>query len=177
MSEPEQRMLDPSASAVPRGVLGMLILLLCAVLPFLMLAISYEVVARYLFSATTLWINDVTGYLMLALTFLGGAFVMARDGHTRVDILVVHAGTRLRAFVAVFNNLVIIAVSIVMAGASGYVVWDAWQRNVQTTGIVDVPRWVIISPIFIGFLLLCIERGRWLWRHLRARRAPATGPV
>ena len=57
------------------GVAGALVLVLCAVVPFIMVAVSYEVAMRHFFGLVTLWLNDVTGYLLLALTFLGGAFV------------------------------------------------------------------------------------------------------
>ena len=75
---------------LPPGIHGAFILLLCLVTPFITFAITYDVIVRYVFNDTLLWLNDVTGYLLAALTFLGGAYVMSRDGHTRVDILVTH---------------------------------------------------------------------------------------
>jgi TRAP-type C4-dicarboxylate transport system permease small subunit len=133
-------------------------LLLCAVVPFVMLAITYEVVARHFFDAVPLWVIDVTGYLLMAVTFLGGAFVMAREGHTRVDILVVHASTGIQRTLMLVNAILVLVVALVLSVVSGYSVWDAFQRNLAVVGVVDVPRYVVLSPIFVGCVLLCVER-------------------
>ena len=169
----EQRLQDPSEGGLPRGLAGAFALLLCSVVPFLMLSISYEVAARPRFGAVPLWINDVTGYLMVALTFLGGAFVMARDGHTRVDIVVASVSARAQHRLALMNAVLILAVAFVLACAAGFSVWDAYQRKLAMVGIIEVPRYVVVSPIFVGSVLLCIERVRRI-RDLLRKGAPAT---
>ena len=171
----EQRLRDPSEGGLPRGPAGAFALLLCAVVPFLMLSISYEVVARRFLGAVPLWINDVTGYLMVALTFLGGAFVMARDGHTRVDLVVARSSALVQHRLALLNATLVLAVSFVLACTAGFSVWDAYQRNLAMVGIIEVPRYVVVSPIFVGSVLLCIERGRRIRALLRtgATAAPS----
>ena len=154
---------------LPPGIHGAFILLLCLVTPFITFAITYDVVVRYVFNDTLLWLNDVTGYLLAALTFLGGAYVMSRDGHTRVDILVTHAPLSIRRPLTIVDAFLILGVCLVLAVASGYTVWDSYQRSVSVVGIVQVPRALVVAPIFIGSALLCIERIRYLRRLLRAR--------
>jgi TRAP-type C4-dicarboxylate transport system permease small subunit len=149
---------DPSASDLPRGPERWFVLLLCAVVPFVMLAITYEVVARHFFDAIPLWVNDVTGYLLMAVTFLGGAFVMSREGHTRVDILVVHAGAGVQRTLTVVNAILVLLVSIVLACVAGYAVWDSFERKLSVVAVVEIPRYVVLSPIFVGCVLLCVER-------------------
>ena len=153
---------------LPPGIHGAFILLLCLVTPFITFAITYDVIVRYVFNDTLLWLNDVTGYLLAALTFLGGAYVMSRDGHTRVDILVTHAPLSIRRPLTVVDALLVLGVCFVLAVASGYTVWDSYQRSVSVVGIVQVPRALVLAPIFVGSVLLCIERVRYLRRLLRA---------
>ncbi|HVO90128.1 MAG TPA: TRAP transporter small permease [Casimicrobiaceae bacterium] len=152
---------------LPRGVAGAFVLLLCAVTPFLTFAISYDVVVRYIFNSTLLWVNDVTGYLLAALTFLGGAYVMSHDGHTRVDILITHAGAKVRRWLTLFDAALVLVVCIILAVTSGYAVWDSYVRKVSVVGIVEVPRYVVLAPIFIGTVLLCVERIGYIRRVLR----------
>lgn len=146
------------SARLPRGVAGAFVLLLCAVTPFLTFAITYDVVVRFFFNQTLLWVNDVTGYLLSALAFLGGAYVMAHDAHTRVDILVSHAGATMRRWLTLFDAVVVLVVCVVLAVASGYAVWDSFRRNVSVVGIVEIPRYVVLAPIFIGTVLIAIER-------------------
>jgi TRAP-type C4-dicarboxylate transport system permease small subunit len=156
---------------LPRGPYGAFILLLCLVTPFITFAITYDVVVRYVFNDTLLWLNDVTGYLLAALTFLGGAYVMSRDGHTRVDILVTHAPPAIRRPLPMVDAVLVLCVCLVLAVASGYTVWDSAQRNVSVVGIVQVPRALVLAPIFIGTLLLCVERARFIRRLLHGSAA------
>lgn len=55
-------------------------------LPLMVLVIAFEVVARYLFSAPTIWAYDSALMLYAWLGLLGGAFAMKRGAHIRVDL-------------------------------------------------------------------------------------------
>ena len=138
--------------------------------PFLTFAITYDVVVRYLFNSTLIWLNDVTGYLLAAVTFLGGAYLMSQDGHTRVDFLVTHAKPKIRRSLTLIDAVLVLVVCLVLAVASGYSVWDSYQRSVSVVGIVQVPRSLVLAPIFIGTVLLSIERIRFIRRLLRGWR-------
>lgn len=51
----------------------------------MVLSLTYEVVARYLFNAPTLWAYDVTFMTYGTLFMLGAAFTLQRKGHIRTD--------------------------------------------------------------------------------------------
>jgi TRAP-type C4-dicarboxylate transport system permease small subunit len=164
---------DPSAAGLPAGIAGKFVLLLCAIVPFVMLCVSYEVVVRHFFGLVPLWVNETTGYLLLALTFLGGAFVMARDGHTQVDIVVEHTTPGVKRRLGLVNAVLVLFVALVLACASGYTVWDGYQRKLMVIGIIEVPRWLVLSPIFVGSVLLFFERLQRLRTLLRGASAPS----
>ena len=51
----------------------------------LVLAVSYEVVARYFFNAPTIWVFDVTYMLYAAIFMLGAAYALHKGAHIRTD--------------------------------------------------------------------------------------------
>jgi TRAP-type mannitol/chloroaromatic compound transport system permease small subunit len=51
----------------------------------MVLALSYEVVARYVFNAPTLWAYDMTFMLYGSFFMLGAAYTLQRKGHIRTD--------------------------------------------------------------------------------------------
>ena len=51
----------------------------------LVLAVSYEVMARYLFSAPTMWSFDVTYMLYGTIFMLGAAYALHKGAHIRTD--------------------------------------------------------------------------------------------
>lgn len=50
-------------------------------------SLTYEVVARYLFNAPTVWAYDMTFMLYGAFFMLGAAYTLQRKGHIRTDSL------------------------------------------------------------------------------------------
>ncbi|MEO8526789.1 MAG: TRAP transporter small permease subunit, partial [Caldimonas sp.] len=51
----------------------------------MVLALSYEVASRYLFSAPTVWAYDMTFMLYGTFFMIGAAFTLQRKGHIRTD--------------------------------------------------------------------------------------------
>lgn len=65
----------------------------------LVLALTYEVIARYAFHAPTIWAFDVT-YMMYGSHFmLGAAYTLYRGGHIRTDIFYQNWSPRTRGIV------------------------------------------------------------------------------
>src|SRR5690554_1426218 len=50
-------------------------------------SLAYEVFARYLFSAPTIWAYDVSYMLYGSLFMLGAGYTLYRGGHIRTDML------------------------------------------------------------------------------------------
>jgi TRAP-type mannitol/chloroaromatic compound transport system permease small subunit len=60
----------------------------------LVLSVSYEVIARYLFSAPTVWAFDITYMTYGALFMLGAAFALRKGAHIRTDFFWEHYSVR-----------------------------------------------------------------------------------
>ena len=72
----------------------------------MVLALTYEVVARYLFNAPTLWAYDVTFMLYGSFFMLGAAYTLQRKGHIRTDSLYSKWSVRQQAWTDVVCYLV-----------------------------------------------------------------------
>jgi TRAP-type mannitol/chloroaromatic compound transport system permease small subunit len=65
----------------------------------LVFATVYEVVARYVFNAPTIWAYEI-GYLMTGSGFLlGMAYALSRDAHIRIDVFSVKMSQRTKAVI------------------------------------------------------------------------------
>ncbi|HEY7458522.1 MAG TPA: TRAP transporter small permease subunit [Xanthobacteraceae bacterium] len=65
----------------------------------LVLAVSYEVVARYFFHAPTIWSYDVTYMLYGAIFMLGAAYALHKGAHIRTDFFFEHWSIRTRGII------------------------------------------------------------------------------
>lgn len=62
----------------------------------LVLAVSYEVIARYVFNAPTIWVFDVTYMLYGTIFMLGAAYALHKGAHIRTDFFFEGWSTRTR---------------------------------------------------------------------------------
>jgi TRAP-type mannitol/chloroaromatic compound transport system permease small subunit len=65
----------------------------------LVLAVSYEVVARYFFRAPTIWSYDVAYMLYGTIFMLGAAYALHKGAHIRTDFFFEHWSTRTRGVI------------------------------------------------------------------------------
>jgi TRAP-type mannitol/chloroaromatic compound transport system permease small subunit len=65
----------------------------------LVLAVSYEVIARYVFNAPTIWAYDTTYMLYGTLFMLGAAYALHKGAHIRTDFFWEHFSPRKKGLI------------------------------------------------------------------------------
>lgn len=65
-------------------------------MPVLAFIVVYEVVARYMFDAPTIWAYDLSLFLFGYIAALGGAYAQQRKAHINVDILYIAVSPKVR---------------------------------------------------------------------------------
>ena len=80
----------------------------------LVLAVAYEVIARYLFNAPTIWSFDVTYMLYGTIFMLGAAYALHKGAHIRTDFFYETWTDRTRGVVDSISYIVFFFPSIVM---------------------------------------------------------------
>ena len=96
----------------------------------LVLAVAYEVIARYVFSAPTIWSFDVTYMLYGTIFMLGAAYALHKGAHIRTDFFYEKWTDRTRGVVDSISYIVFFFPSIIMLlGASGSEAWYAFTIN------------------------------------------------
>jgi TRAP-type C4-dicarboxylate transport system permease small subunit len=164
-------------SKLHEWLLGLLAALAAVGIGFVAVAITYSVVLRQTFGIAPLWVNDVTSFLLVAITFAGGAYVLARDGHTRVDILLEAIHGRSRAVLDLVSALLGFVATTVLTAAAVYTVLDQYERGTVVVRAIEVPKWIVLTPILIGSALVAVTflQIAWqCWRN-RLRREPRPG--
>lgn len=149
---------------------------ICLMLLPLLGAIVYEVVARKLFLAPTLWAYDVSRMLSGAMFMLGAAYALMRGVHIRADFLYRTMSERNQARVDLGLYLVFYfpAIALFLWVTSEYA-WDAYIKGETSMDTAWMPKvWPARSAMPIGAALLLIQgvsealkcvyairRGRW----------------
>jgi C4-dicarboxylate transporter DctQ subunit len=131
-----------------------------ALIIFMMLAISYSVIVRYVWDQPVAWVVEISSYLMLYITFLGSAWLLQQDGHVEVDLFVGSLPPRAKAVFKGITSFGGAIVGLILAWKGTAVTIDYFQRKVIVIGILDTPQFLLMAIIplggallFVGFLL------------------------
>jgi TRAP-type mannitol/chloroaromatic compound transport system permease small subunit len=93
----------------------------------LVLAVSYEVIARYVFNAPTIWSFDVTYMLYGTIFMLGSAYALHKGAHIRTDFFYEKWTVQTKGMVDSISYIVFFFPSLVMLLiASGNEAWYAF---------------------------------------------------
>ena len=135
-----------------------------AMVIFMMLAISYSSIMRYIGKPPGAWIVEISSYLMLYITFLGTAWLQSHEGHVEVDLFLCNMKPRTSAGFRAVTSLAGVVVGFVLAWKGSLVTIDYFRRGVTLMGILNTPQFLLIAIIPIGGALLLIEFILRMWR-------------
>ena len=95
---------------------------------FIMLIMFYEVVMRYVFSAPTLWVEELSRWLGGVIFLLGGVYAMQQRSHIRVVILYDIVSRNVQRFLDVLATVCITV--FCYAVVAGY--WKVAMKKFET---------------------------------------------
>ncbi|RJR41309.1 MAG: TRAP transporter small permease [Desulfobacteraceae bacterium] len=119
-----------------------------------MVIVNIEVVSRYLGRPTT-WVAEISSILVLWIPFMIAGWVLRREGHVKMDLLVERLSPGLQAMINFVTSLVGFFVMLLVA-VVGWMTTLSWLGN-KTPTVLMLPRSPIIAIIFIGSLLFSIQ--------------------
>jgi TRAP-type mannitol/chloroaromatic compound transport system permease small subunit len=120
----------------------------------LVLAVSYEVVARYAFNAPTIWSYDITYMLYGTIFMLGAAYALHKGAHIRTDFFFEKWSVRTQGTIDSIAYIVFFFPSLVMFLVVG---WDeAWYSFVIGETSEQTPWRPILWPFKMVIPLTCL---------------------
>ena len=138
----------------------------------LVLAVSYEVIARYAFNSPTIWSFDVTYMLYGTIFMLGAAFALHKGAHIRTDFFFEKWSTRTKgmidsvAYIAFFFPSLI--VFFFVSWSEGWYSFTIGETSEQTPWRPILWPFKMVVPLAI--LLLLIQGVSELLKSLHAAR-------
>ena len=146
--------------------------IVAVMLVFATVIIVVEVTGRYFFNSPLGWALEVTEYILLYTTFLGMPWLVRRtQGHVRIDVMVTQFSQRTQAGLEMGVSLVVAVVCAVAAYYAVLTAWDHYVREVLTYGIYPIPKYWVIVPLAVSFVLCTIEFLRKARANLHQWRA------
>ena len=124
-----------------------------AALLVMTVGVTLDVLARYILGAGTKFAIELSGYLLVMITFLGLAYTHATDGHIRIDFLVKRLSPQARRWHDVFDSLLFLAYTLILAYFGWVTFWTSYQFQTTSRTGMDVLVWPYQLVIPVGLVL------------------------
>ena len=159
---------DAPPVKVPLAVedwLSVLVMAALAVITFV------NVVVRYFSDQSIAWTEEISVFLMIVVTLVGGSAAVARDRHIKIEYFLDAGSAARQRRLAAFGALVTAVFFALLCALSVRLVWDDIRYEETTPGI-GVPKWWY--SVWLPVLSAAIA-ARAVGLFLRKRVAPAEG--
>lgn len=135
-----------------------------AVFWILAVVVFYQVFTRYVMNDAAGWTEEIARYLLIAVTFLGGAMAVRRSTHIQVDFVY-------RFIPRTAGRVMSTFVDAVRIGFFGYAVWLTWllidRIGTQRMAVIELPIGLVFGAMLIGFALMFGRSLQVAWKHWR----------
>ncbi|PVB62021.1 TRAP transporter small permease [Labrenzia sp. 011] len=119
--------------------------------------LTYEVTARYLFVAPTIWAAELSQLCLIWGTMIAMPWLLQANHHIAVDVMTDRMGPRARTVCRVLSMAAIALLSAMVAWKGGDIFLESFERGRTTGSMLDMPTWVSELAIPFGFSLLFVQ--------------------
>ena len=128
-----------------------------ALLVAVMLLTSIKVFFRYGLREGLMGVDQISGTLLLYIAFLGAAWVLRREEHVTIDLLVTQLEPRNRRWLTCANSVLGALICLVVAFYGTVEAVTSWQRGILIPAEIEIPRVINLGVIPLGAFLLSLQ--------------------
>ncbi|KAA3653308.1 MAG: TRAP transporter small permease [Proteobacteria bacterium] len=112
--------------------------------------VVYSVVMRYIFNVPQTWVDDLVGFLLVAIVLLGAGDVMRRGEHIGVDLLTSRLGPRGQRIAAIWSLLAVLVTAAMFVVEGWETVSFSKMLGIVSQGHLEVPIYIVQLAVPIG---------------------------
>ena len=130
----------------------------------MMAVITLDVILRNLGYQSSAHFFTFTEYALLIVPCLGAPWLVREIGHIYIEILLTALSPRVRARFTLLIGIVCIVVCAVVAWYGFTVTLNDFLQNEKDVRSLDMPRWMVVGFIPLGFGMMGLEFLRFVLR-------------
>lgn len=138
-----------------------------------MLLVTGDVLFRYALSSPIRWAPEITEIFILYIAFLGTAWVLKRDGHIKLDLVMRVLSPKAKNTLLFFSYLVCFAICCIIFWFGIKTTLLCFERNMYDPTVMEFPIGPIVAIIPVGTFFLILEFARKLIRLFQ--KEPVSG--
>ena len=158
-------------TAVFDRTLNLLAYLAAALIAFIMLSVSYEVVMRYFFNRPPVWVIDITEILLLYIAFLAVAWLLREEGHIRMDMVLTQLKPRPQALLNIITSTICAIIFLIVTWYGARLTLEYFQTGYFLPTHLKIPQGFVASIIPVGSFMFSIQFLRRAYGYSGSLRA------
>ncbi|MFZ0450791.1 MAG: TRAP transporter small permease [Desulfatiglandaceae bacterium] len=158
--------------AVYNGIMNLFVIFAGILLSFAALSVAAGIATRYFFSYPLPWVTEIAEFSLLYLPFLLGAWVLKKDSHVKMDIIINLFPPKVQKVVNTITSIICALICLVLAVFAAKVTYDQYLSKAFTYTILEIPKWILTIIIFLGSLMLIIEFSRKAYGYIKLVNLP-----
>ena len=128
---------------------------------------------RYFFNRPQIWVMESTEISLFGVTFLVAAWLLRKEGHVSVDIVVDQLSARTRSLVRMITSVLVAIVCMIVVWYGTQVTWDHLQKGIVASELMRFPKAPLLAVIPASMFLVLIQSLRRTYGYFRSWRAPS----
>lgn len=100
---------------------------------------------------------EISEYILLYITLLGVAWVLKREGHVKVDIVINSLGERTQNIFNVITSIAGVIIFFIIAWYGTIVTLEQFQMGYFRASYLRTPLFTVVAVIPVGSLLFAIQ--------------------
>lgn len=120
------------------------------------LLICAEVFCRSFLNFSLMFAEEVAGYLLVAIVFLGMPVALSRGALFRVELVLNRLPGEVARWVQLAFNLLSLSVSLILLWQMARLVMDSWVRKIEAPTVLATPLYVPQIFMVLGLLTLVL---------------------
>ncbi len=146
-------------------IIDLMAILACAILVFLLLIIVTQVTLR-IFGLTILWIFEISKFSLLYITFLGAAWLLKRERHVKMDIVLTRLSPRTQSLMNIITSVLGVIICLVLTWYGVTLIQAQIRVGDYFPGLLKAPKWPVALVIPVGSFLLLVQFLRRTYGYL-----------
>lgn len=131
-------------------------------IPIMMVVMTFETIARYVFDNPTIWGFEMTMFLFGGIAMLGAGYTLHLREHVNVDIIYKYISPRARAIIDVITAPFCFIFCGVLLWTGAEMFWPALTMSHTTGTDWNPPAWPILLAMPAGaFIILLVALARF----------------
>jgi len=123
---------------------------------FAALLLFINVVLRYVFKSAIIWAEELTRYIIVWVTFVGGAICVRRGSHLTVSVLLEFVKGSPRKVIIIGAHLVTMAFTLFLTCYGFNLLSQAYATG-QVTPALQAPYYIVYAAIPVGGALMSLR--------------------